>query len=224
LSASSQATDRAGNTGTGSVGGVNVDATAPSAQFSGCPTSPLILGSPAPTITWTAHDEGSGLATAATGTVGLTTSSVGTTTAYSPAPQDNVGHTGTPARCTYSVIYQWHGFFPPVDNNGVFNTVKAGQGIPLKFDLTGNHGLEILAGGYPKSSPVDCSGATTEDALEETITAGSSSLNYDASTNAPIGQYIYVWKTDKGWAGTCRRLDLKLNDGTTHSALFSFKR
>jgi hypothetical protein len=81
-----------------------------------------------------------------------------------------------------------------------------------------------LAGGYPKSSPVDCSGATTEDALEETITAGSSSLNYDASTNAPIGQYIYVWKTDKGWAGTCRRLDLKLNDGTTHSALFSFKR
>jgi hypothetical protein len=122
------------------------------------------------------------------------------------------------------VIYQWHGFFQPVDNNGVLNAVKAGQGIPLKFDLAGNQGLEILAAGYPKSSPVDCSGATSEDALEETVTAGSSSLHYDATVNPPVGQYIYVWKSDKNWAGTCRRIDLKLNDGTTHSALFTFKR
>jgi len=224
FSASSHATDRAGNTGAGSVSGVNVDATGPTAQFSGCPTSPLILGGPAPTITWTASDQGSGLATAATGSVDLTTSDVGTKTASSPAPQDNVGHTGTSAVCTYSVIYQWHGFFQPVDNNGVFNAVKAGQGIPLKFDLDGNRGLDILAAGYPKSSPVNCSGATSEDVLEETVTAGNSSLNYDAGVNPPVGQYIYVWKTDKSWAGTCRRLDLKLNDGTTHSALFAFKR
>jgi hypothetical protein len=224
FAASSQATDRADNTGTGHVSGINVDASAPTAQFSGCPTSPLILGSAAPTITWAATDHGSGLASANSGSVHLTTSTVGSKTASSPAPQDNVGHVGAAAVCTYSVVYQWHGFFQPVDNNGVFNAVKAGQGIPLKFDLDGNQGLDVLASGYPKSTVVSCSGVTSEDALEEIATAGSSGLHYDGTVNSPVGQYIYVWKSDKSWAGRCRRLDLKLVDGTTHSANFSFKR
>ena len=224
FAASAQATDRAGNTGSGYVNGINVDASAPTAQFSGCPTSPLILGSAAPTITWAATDQGSGLASAASGSVALTTSTVGQKTASSPAPQDNVGHVGAAAVCTYSVIYQWRGFFQPVDNNGVFNAVKAGQGIPLKFDLDGNQGLDILASGYPKSTVVSCSGAANEDILEESSTAGSSGLNYDGTVNPPVGQYVYVWKSDKSWAGTCRRLDLKLVDGTTHSANFAFKR
>lgn len=222
--ATSQATDRADNTGTGHVNGINVDSNAPTAQFTGCPTSPLILGSAAPTITWAATDQGSGLASATSGSVALTTSTVGSKTASSPAPQDNVGHAGVAAVCTYSVVYQWHGFFQPVDNNGVFNAVKAGQGIPLKFDLDGDQGLDILANGYPKSTVVSCSGSTSEDALEEIATAGSSGLHYDGTVNPPVGQYIYVWKSDKSWAGTCRRLDLKLADGTTHSANFSFKR
>jgi hypothetical protein len=32
-----------------------------------------------------------------------------------------------------------------------------------------------------------------------------------------------VWKTDKGWAGTCRQLIIRLSDGTTHLANFKFK-
>lgn len=224
FAASSQATDRADNTGTGHVSGINVDASAPTAQFTGCPTSPLILGSAAPTITWAAADQGSGLASAASGSVTLTTGSVGQKTASSPAPQDNVGHVGAAAVCTYSVIYQWHGFFQPVDNNGVFNAVKAGQGIPLKFDLDGNQGLDILWSGYPRSTVISCGGGANEDLLEESVTAGSSGLHYDGTVNPPVGQYIYVWKSDKSWGGTCRRLDLKLTDGTTHSANFSFKR
>jgi hypothetical protein len=37
------------------------------------------------------------------------------------------------------------------------------------------------------------------------------------------GQYKYVWKTDKSWAGTCRDLRVLLVDGTLHTARFSFK-
>ena len=58
--------------------------------------------------------------------------------------------------------------------------------------------------------------------LEETVTAGYSSLSY--SEGQPFGQYHYVWKTEKAWANTCRRLDLKLVDGTVHSAFFKFTR
>ncbi|MCB9140616.1 MAG: PxKF domain-containing protein, partial [Caldilineaceae bacterium] len=47
----------------------------------------------------------------------------------------------------------------------------------------------------------------------------SSSLTYDANTD----QYIYTWKTDKSWAGTCRQLIVQLNDTTAHLANFDFK-
>ena len=54
--------------------------------------------------------------------------------------------------------------------------------------------------------------------IEETVTAGGSSLSYNATTN----QYTYVWKTDKAWANTCRQLHVKLSDGTNHVADFKF--
>jgi hypothetical protein len=36
--------------------------------------------------------------------------------------------------------------------------------------------------------------------------------------------YSYIWKTDKGWAGTCRKLTVTLIDNTSHSALFKLTR
>jgi len=116
-----------------------------------------------------------------------------------------------------NVTYAFTGFFKPIDNLPIVNVAKAGSAIPVKFNLGGDMGLAIMAAGYPKSAPMACSGAPT-DAVEETVTAGGSSLSYDPTT----GQYIYVWKTDKIWAGTCRQLQVKLADGTSHVANFSF--
>ena len=53
--------------------------------------------------------------------------------------------------------------------------------------------------------------------VEETVTAGGSSLSYGGS------QYVYVWKTDKSWVGNCRQLQVKLTDGSLHVANFVFK-
>ena len=130
------------------------------------------------------------------------------------------GHDNT-ATSTFKVIvsYTFAGFFRPVDNLPTLNVVKAGQAIPVKFSLGGNQGLSILASGYPKAVVMSCTG-TLQDAVEETVTAGGSSLQYDATS----GQYIYVWKSDKAWAGSCRQLQLKFADGTTQAANFSFTR
>ena len=118
-------------------------------------------------------------------------------------------------------VYDFKGFFPPIDSDvDVFNVVKAGRAIPVKFSLNGYQGLDtdIFVPGYPKSIQIKCPDADAEpdDEMEFTETAGESSLSYDAD------QYIYVWKTDKDWTG-CRQLIVKLIDGTSHVANFTFK-
>jgi hypothetical protein len=152
----------------------------------------------------------------------INTSSVGAKT-FTVNASDSVGNTSTLVR-DYNVNFNFHGFFQPVDNT-IWNGAQAGSAIPVKFDLAGNQGLNIFSTGYPKVTLVTCPSATSVvDAIEETLAATNSGLQYDATTNAPYGQYIYVWKTDKAWAGTCRQLDVKLIDGKTSSAKFQFKK
>src|SRR6266545_4959752 len=142
---------------------------------------------------------------------------------YNPAPS---------VSRTFNVNYVWHGFFQPVDNNPdptgasitVLNMAKAGSAIPVKFDLSGNQGLSIM---FDSTSPsvkqFTCpSGAVVADTIEEILAATNSGLQYDATANAPYGQYIYVWKTSSSWTNTCQKLTVKLRDGTSHYAFFKF--
>jgi hypothetical protein len=132
---------------------------------------------------------------------------------------DALGNPSTLAT-SYNVGFTFTGFFEPVNNLPTINSIKAGQAVPVKFSLGGNHGLGIFMVGYPKSQQIACSSTALVDGIEETVTAGGSSLTYDAAS----GRYHYVWKTDKAWAaGTCRQLVLKFVDGTTQHANFKMK-
>lgn len=111
------------------------------------------------------------------------------------------------------------GFLAPVDPMPVVNVVKAGRAVPVKFKLGGNRGLDIFADGYPASRQVACDTQSAVSDVEETVTAGGSSLTYDAASDT----YTYVWKTSAAWAGTCRQFVLGLNDDTAHVASFRFK-
>ncbi|HEU4370294.1 MAG TPA: PxKF domain-containing protein [Methylomirabilota bacterium] len=98
--------------------------------------------------------------------------------------------------CT--AAYGFTGVFPSVDNPPVYNEATAGPAIPVKFSLGGDQGLGIFATGYPSSALVACASSELTDAFEETLTVGTSSLQYDASAD----QYVYVWKTSGTWANT----------------------
>lgn len=133
------------------------------------------------------------------------------------AVSDKDGGVGSKT-ATQDVNFKFSGFFAPVDNLPVVNRVKAGQAIPLKFSLNGYKGLDILSSAA--SVTANCNTGVADDiALTETVTAGASTLQYDATT----GLYIYVWKTEKPWAGQCRMLTVKLKDDTVHQALFQLK-
>lgn len=158
-------------------------------------------------------------ASGSTFSAGTTTVNCSATDAHGNAAQGSF---------TVSVIFNWHGFFQPVDNmdasgHYILNKAKAGSTIPIKFDLSGDQGLNVFATGYPKvSATFSCNSDPTSDLIEEYSTATVSGLKYDPTTNLPYGQYIYNWKTDSKWAGQCRSLLVQLVDGTTHRADFNF--
>lgn len=91
--------------------------------------------------------------------------------------------------------------------------------VPVKFSLGSDLGLQVFASGYPRSQQMLCSG-TLADGIEQTVTTGANTLRYDAAS----GQYIYVWATDKAWAGTCRQLQVKFTDGQMQTATFTLRR
>jgi hypothetical protein len=66
------------------------------------------------------------------------------------------------------------------------------------------------------SAQAPCQSAPTEIA---TVTAGNSGLQYDSEDVI----YAYVWKTQEDWSGTCRQLNVRLTDGSNHTALFQFR-
>lgn len=214
------ATDAAGNTASATQTITITDNTAPVLSCPSDITVFLPLNSTATSMTV----DYSASATDNCGTANVSYShapnsvfSVGTT-AVTVTATDDVGNSSS---CTFNVtvLYNFTGFFAPVDNLPTFNEMKAGQAVPLKFSLSGNKGLNIFAANSPNSVQIACDNGATILPVEETVNAGSSSLTYDATTD----RYHYVWKTESSWKNTCRQLNVVLNDGTTHSAKFKFK-
>jgi galactose oxidase-like protein len=132
--------------------------------------------------------------------------------------EDNHGASSS-CQAVVTVLYDYSGFFQPVDNLPVVNLVNAGSAIPVKFSLNGNKGQNIFEAGYPISQQIACGSGAPISTVEETLTVGNTSLSYDSR----IDQYIYVWKTEKGWKGTCRQLIVRLVDGSSRAANFQFK-
>ena len=116
--------------------------------------------------------------------------------------------------------HTFSGFYRPVDNLPTLNVVKAGSAVPLKFSLGGDEDLDTFAEGYPNSRKIECSSSASPlDDPEQTLSTGKSGLSYDATTV----RYTYVWKTKKIWSGSCRQLQMKLDDGTVQRANFRFR-
>jgi hypothetical protein len=196
----------------------NTDTTDPTITLTTPPDNAIYIKNAVVNADYSCADEdgGSGLASCVGDVLDgdpINTSTVGAHT-FTVDAADVAGNTAQTVH-NYFVHYAFNGFRSPVDNLPTLNTVKAGSAVPVKFSLSGDQGLGIIASGYPASIKVDCDAAPT-DAIEQTVTAGGSSLSYDSVAD----QYNYVWKTDKAWAGTCRQFVLKLDDGTYHQANF----
>jgi hypothetical protein len=112
-------------------------------------------------------------------------------------------------------VLGFRGFFQPVKNPPVFNRVKAGRAVPLRFTLEGYQRGPVFKGS-PTSSQISCAAVQSENEVTESDASQRSTLRAEGRK-----QFKYVWKTNKAWDGTCRKLVLTLADGSTHEALFN---
>ena len=146
----------------------------------------------------------------------IDTAAVGPKT-FAATASDGAGNNAS-ASASYLVVYDFSGFFAPVDHPPTFNVMPAEKGVQVSFSLAGNKGLNIFAPGSPESHPIACDAAAPQDKVEKTVKANSSGLVY----NSRLKEYVYTWATNRTWRGSCRELVLELTDGTEHRALFRF--
>jgi hypothetical protein len=146
-----------------------------------------------------------------------------------PFTKGGSGGTGSCWIATYNTdgVKKFVGFDQPVGptDSGNLNIAKAGQAIPLKFQVTLD-GSPIVTLTMPPvsivSAPVNCAALDVESTDTLPVTSTSST----GLQNLGGGSYLYTWQTQKIWAGTCRILKLDLGadgDHFVHTALFKFK-
>jgi ELWxxDGT repeat protein len=121
--------------------------------------------------------------------------------------------------------YAFDGFFAPIDMSTsttiVWNGVKAGQAVPIKWRL--------LSNGAPVADPasfsgvsayrVSCTAAAAIDAPVEQTAAGNAVLTYNGD-----GDWQFNWKTPSAYKGTCQVMFVRFTDGSRSPEVrFKFK-
>jgi Bacterial Ig domain len=138
---------------------------------------------------------------------------------FTVAAADAAGNSSM-ATAAYRVIYDFSGFLWPLRNRPRFNEWPAGAPVPIRFELGGNQRLDVIKEGWPQVAEVGCDFTAEPDRGDpvrkprwfKQILRGRHST-----------RFLFLWKTNRSWGGTCRQFMLKLNDGTVKRADFKFR-
>ena len=197
-----------------------VDTADPTVTFTGGPTDgasyyfgfvPL-----APTCSAVDPTPGSGLTGSCVVSGYGTTVGVQTVTG---SQSDLAGNLGSSSRNYTVLAWTLTGFYSPVDMGGVYNVVKGGSTVPLKFEVFAGP-TELTTTSAVQSfvqTKVACDGAATTDEVE-VVSTGGTSLRYDSTG----GQFIQNWQTPK-LPGQCYRVTMTTSDGSSLVAFFKLK-
>lgn len=211
-------TDKAGNTASTTVGGINIDQESPTLTTAGVNVQggSYTLGS-VPTATCTATDSFSGVASCTVTLSGGNANGVGAFT-YTATATDKAGNTTT-ITGSYRVVYRWDGFLQPINDTahqvGTSTSIfKAGSTVPVKFQLKNSAGTVVQA----VTAPVwigPAKGSTTSAPVDETAYTAAADTSSTYRWDATAQQYIYNWKTPST-GGNYYQIGVKLDDGQTY--------
>jgi hypothetical protein len=209
--------DNAGNPASATVSDIDVDLTPPTLSWSNGPQDGDLyyFGFVPAAPSCTASDSLSGPDSCTVSGYGNTVGAYTmTATAY-----DKAGNSYQETRSYTVLAWTLYGFYQPVDMGNVFNVVKGGSTVPLKFEIFAGS-TELTDTAYVKSfkqAKVACDGTAPTDEIEVTTTGGTS-LRYDWVA----GQFVQNWQTPK-LPGQCYRVTLETQDGSSLVAYFKLK-
>jgi hypothetical protein len=213
------ALDKADNTSSTTVSGINIDTVPPAVAVNGVADGAIYTLGAVPTGSCTASDSGSGLAgpCAFTRSGGLA-NGVGAFS-FTATATDRAGN-ATSVNGSYRVIYRFDGFLQPINDTAhqvgsTTSVFKAGSTVPAKLQLMRADGTIVQASALPQwltpakgtaiSAPVD------ESLYGDPATTGTT-YRWDFSGQ----QYIYNWGTAKSQANSYWRVGVMLDDGQTY--------
>ncbi|MFH0943225.1 MAG: PxKF domain-containing protein [Candidatus Beckwithbacteria bacterium] len=206
------ATDKAGNSASTMVSGINIDKTAPSIVINVPENQKSYLLNENVLANWTVEDVLSQIESSS-GTVPsgspIDTVTVGEKT-FTVTAKDKADNETTKT-VTYRVQYNFEGFLPPIMDK---KENKLGSTIPVKFrlkDALGNYFATAVA----RLFLIDANGNETEATSN---TNDGNLFRYDTTDNL----YIYNLKT-KGLTVGQWQVKAVLNDGTIHSASITLR-
>ncbi|MBA2277140.1 MAG: PxKF domain-containing protein, partial [Chloroflexia bacterium] len=220
-------TDVAGNTTPDTQTGINIDLTKPVVPvFIGITANDSFVFGSVPTaasISCESSDLLSGLNSAGCVVTGYSDLVSGTGQHTLTAKAIDVAGNEQTATLKYTVTaWTLNGFYKPVDM-GMLNTVKSGSTVPLKFEVFAGTTTELTSTTVVKSfttQQVSCQNFAQEiEAPIEVTTTGGTVLRYDGTG----GQFIQNWQTPKGKAGSCYKVTMTTQDGSTIVADFLLK-
>jgi hypothetical protein len=214
-SSTGNATDNAGNTASDTVSNINIDKTDPLVSLVGGPAngSSHYFGSVPGAPTCTASDALSGLNGACSVSGYGTTVGNHTVTA---SATDNADNTNSASNSYTVLAWTLNGFYAPVDK-GIHNIMKAGQTVPLKFEIfSGSTELTDTSVIQTFQQKIACAPGAGDDI--EQFATGSTSLRYDTTS----GQFIFNWKAPSQ-KNTCYKVTMTTLDGSSIYADFQLK-
>jgi lysophospholipase L1-like esterase len=200
--------DRVGNESEAGTLAVQVDATAPSLTIE-CPSRVLLGGAASASVS--AADGQSGLALDPSGSLVMSTSTVGPKTVTATA-RDNVGHETTKS-CTTRVEYGFSGLLQPINSDGS-SVFKLGSTIPVKFTLANSASapVAIASATLTTAKLANSIEGTEVEAVSTSAASTGNQFRYDATSR----QYVFNLSTKSLTSGTWS-LKVTLDDGATYS-------
>jgi uncharacterized repeat protein (TIGR03803 family) len=209
-------TDKAGNSASITISGINIDKTPPTIQTvdvnaTATSVSGAFVTFPAPS----ASDNLSGVVGAVDySAVSGSSFPVGTSTVVCTV-SDAAGNLGT-ASFHVNVTYLWSGVLPPINPDGS-SVFKQGSTIPVKFRLTGaSAGITDLVANLSYELI-----GTTDGAVNEAISTSAADMGNQF--RYADGQYIFNMATKGMTAGARYRLIIDLHDGVSRSVIIGLK-
>ncbi len=217
------AVDKADNTASFAVTGINIDSVAPLITLNGIAAGTTYVLGAVPVASCTAEDPaladnsaGSGVdGTCSVTVTGGTSSGVGTFN-FTATAKDFAGNTAT-LTGSYQVQYAWAGFRQPINDTahqvGTSTSIfKAASTVPAKFQLKDANGTIVQASTLPKWL-TPAKGSVTSSPVDESVYGDPATSGATYRWDATSQQYIYNWGTARNQAGNYWRIGVELDDG-----------